>query len=120
MTKAIKPGTAEPNPFTEVQKKIASICRQLNIPEGISARLQVCESEFIVNFPLLMDDGSYKIFTGYRIQHNDKAQLTSVMENAFAEVLDVSERRDVEMRDAAYMLAIQRVASAMMIRGIYP
>jgi glutamate dehydrogenase (NAD(P)+) len=62
---------SKPNPFIEVQKKIASICRQLNIPEGISARLQVCEREFIVNFPVLMDDGSYKIFTGYRIQHND-------------------------------------------------
>jgi len=42
------------------------------------------------------------------------------MVNAFAEVLEISKKRKVEMRDAAYMLAINRVAKAMMIRGIYP
>ena len=46
--------------------------------------------------------------------------LTDVMVNAFAEVLEISKKRKVEMRDAAYMLAINRVAKAMMIRGIYP
>ena len=47
-------------------------------------------------------------------------RLRSIMECAFAEVCEASERHKVEMRDAAYMLAIQRVAQAMMIRGIYP
>ena len=47
-------------------------------------------------------------------------RLKSVMECAFAEVCEASKRHKVEMRDAAYMLAIQRVAQAMMIRGIYP
>ncbi len=29
------------------------------------------KSEIIVNFPVRMDDGSYRLFTGYRIQHNN-------------------------------------------------
>ena len=59
------------NPFVEVQKKIDAICHRMNISEGINARLKVCERELIVNFPVIMDDGTLKIFTGYRIQHND-------------------------------------------------
>ena len=28
-------------------------------------------SELIVNFPVQLDSGTYKLFTGYRIQHNN-------------------------------------------------
>ena len=59
------------NPFVEVQNKIDAICRRMHIPEGINARLKVCERELTVNFPVRMDDGTLKVFTGYRIQHND-------------------------------------------------
>jgi len=62
---------SETNPLQEVQKRIDEVCHRLKIPEGINARLRVCERELIVNFPVRMDDGSLKIFTGYRIQHND-------------------------------------------------
>ena len=59
------------NPFVEVQNKIDAICHRMNISEGINARLRICERELIVHFPVRMDDGTLKIFTGYRIQHND-------------------------------------------------
>ena len=59
------------NPFEEVQKHIDTICRRMNISEGISARLQQCERELIVHFPVKMDDGTIKIFTGYRVEHSD-------------------------------------------------
>jgi len=29
------------------------------------------KNEIIVNFPVTLDDGSMKVFTGYRIQHNN-------------------------------------------------
>jgi len=61
----------ESNPFMEVQTKIDATCQRMNISEGINARLRVCERELIVNFPVRMDDGTLKVFTGYRIQHND-------------------------------------------------
>jgi len=47
-------------------------------------------------------------------------QLQAVMDNAFHEVLEVSQREKADMRTAAYMLAIRRLADAMSIRGIFP
>ena len=34
-------------------------------------RLGKCECELTANFPVKMDDGTVKIFTGFRLQHND-------------------------------------------------
>jgi len=47
-------------------------------------------------------------------------QLRTILNNAFYEVLEMSQSEKTDMRDAAYMLAIKRVADAMEIRGIYP
>lgn len=33
--------------------------------------LSHCQRELTVNFPVEMDDGSVKVFTGYRVQHNN-------------------------------------------------
>jgi glutamate dehydrogenase (NAD(P)+) len=56
--------------FDEVSNRIHSICQRMNIDDGISAKLQKCKRELTVNFPVKMDDGRVKIFTGYRIEHN--------------------------------------------------
>ena len=42
------------------------------------------------------------------------------MEKAFYEVYKVSEDRKVDMRTAAGLLAVERVARAIKLRGIYP
>jgi glutamate dehydrogenase (NAD(P)+) len=47
-------------------------------------------------------------------------QLVSVMTNAFKEVLKLSLSEKVSMREAAYMLAVKRIDSAVLARGIYP
>jgi len=47
-------------------------------------------------------------------------QLQRVMDSAFGEVLEMSQREKVDMRNAAYMLAIKRIADAMEARGIFP
>lgn len=47
-------------------------------------------------------------------------QLRRVMDNAFHEVLEISQRHKVDMRDAAYILAIKRIADTMRVRGIFP
>jgi len=47
-------------------------------------------------------------------------QLETVMDNAFHEVLEMSQQEKVNMRNAAYMLAIKRIADAMETRGIFP
>ncbi len=46
-------------------------------------------------------------------------RLHDVMENAFDEVVRYAETHKVNNRIAAYMLAIDRVASALKMRGIY-
>jgi len=48
------------------------------------------------------------------------SQLETVMVSAFNEVSEMSQREKVSMRDAAYMLAIKRIADAMEARGIFP
>jgi glutamate dehydrogenase (NAD(P)+) len=49
---------------------------------------------------------------------NDK--LKSIMTRAFAETLAIAEREEVNMRTAAYLLAVERVASSTALRGLYP
>ena len=46
-------------------------------------------------------------------------RLLDVMEHAFDEVVRYAETHKVNNRIAAYMLAIDRVASALKLRGIY-
>ncbi len=48
------------------------------------------------------------------------AKLNDIMSKAFDETWDVSQKRNLPMRVAAYGLAVQRVAEATVTRGIYP
>ncbi len=48
---------------------------------------------------------------------NDR--LTEIMRRSFADVLALSKTHKVNMRTAAYMLSISRVASVHRLRGIY-
>jgi glutamate dehydrogenase (NAD(P)+) len=47
-------------------------------------------------------------------------KLHEIMTKAFHETLDIAEREQVHMRMAAYLLAVQRVADATAMRGLYP
>jgi len=46
--------------------------------------------------------------------------LKEIMDRAFEAVHDMSERHEVDMRTAAYMVAVARVAEATTLRGLYP
>ena len=48
------------------------------------------------------------------------AKLKIIMVKAFEEVLAISEREQVNMRTGAYLNAVQRVADATALRGLYP
>ncbi len=48
------------------------------------------------------------------------ARLERIMKRAFDAVLGVAKEHDIDMRTAAQMLAISRVAEATRIRGIFP
>ena len=49
---------------------------------------------------------------------NDK--LKTIMVKAFNEVLDEAHHHEVNMRTGAYLNAVQRVADATAMRGLYP
>jgi glutamate dehydrogenase (NAD(P)+) len=46
-------------------------------------------------------------------------RLTEIMQHSFADVLKLSQQHKVNMRTAAYMLSISRVATVHRLRGIY-
>jgi glutamate dehydrogenase (NAD(P)+) len=48
------------------------------------------------------------------------AKLKDIMVKAFQETLAIARRDQVDMRTAAYLLAVQRVADATSMRGLYP
>jgi glutamate dehydrogenase (NAD(P)+) len=49
---------------------------------------------------------------------NDR--LRRIMVRAFRETYEMATRRNVDMRQGAYAVAVQRVAEATMVRGLYP
>ena len=57
--------------FENVRKLINDVCFRINIDEAWRLRLNECERELTVHFPVKMDDGRVKVFTGFRIVHND-------------------------------------------------
>lgn len=57
--------------FEAIAKQIDAVCSQINIDQTTRIRLGKCERELIANFPVRMDDGTIKVFTGFRVQHND-------------------------------------------------
>jgi glutamate dehydrogenase (NAD(P)+) len=48
------------------------------------------------------------------------AKLKEIMVKAFHETLAIAQRDEIDMRTAAYLLAVQRVADATSMRGLYP
>ena len=53
----------------------------------------------------------------YWSKHEVLERLDAKVTNAFKDVLDMAEKEKVYMRDAAYMVAINRVVQAMQMRG---
>ncbi len=48
------------------------------------------------------------------------SKLKEIMVKAFQETLAIAQRDAIDMRTAAYLLAVQRVADATSMRGLYP
>src|SRR3990170_5381322 len=43
---------------------------RLHLDEGIHQMLRHCKRELSVHFPVQMDDGTTRVFDGFRVQHN--------------------------------------------------
>src|SRR3990170_1365251 len=58
------------NPFGMARRQVDIAAEYLNLESGLIEKLKNTKRELTVHFPVKMDDGTLKIFTGYRIQHN--------------------------------------------------
>src|SRR5690242_18389574 len=69
---SIEPGAKPKYEFFKVvQGYLEEAARVAEIPPYITTILSQPKNEIIVNFPVKMDDGSIRLFKGYRIQHNN-------------------------------------------------
>lgn len=60
------------NPFEMAMRQIETAAAHLpHVDRGVLEKIKYTKKDIIVHFPVKMDSGAVKIFTGYRIQHND-------------------------------------------------
>ncbi|MCC6213371.1 MAG: Glu/Leu/Phe/Val dehydrogenase [Polyangiaceae bacterium] len=57
--------------FKVIQGYLDRAASVIQMPEYVRAILSQPKNELIVNFPVRMDDGSVRLFKGYRIQHSN-------------------------------------------------
>jgi glutamate dehydrogenase (NAD(P)+) len=58
------------NPWAVAQQQFDLAAERLDLDDGMRRVLREPRRELTVHFPVKMDDGSVKVFTGYRVQHN--------------------------------------------------
>jgi len=61
----------ELNPFEMAQSQFDEVAEQLKLKEDIRSILREPVREFHFNIPVRMDNGSVRVFRGFRVQHND-------------------------------------------------
>jgi glutamate dehydrogenase (NAD(P)+) len=69
---ATMPVTTAPteNPWHNAQRQFDQAAELINLGSGLRAVLREVKRQLIVSFPVKMDDGSVRVFEGYRVQHN--------------------------------------------------
>jgi glutamate dehydrogenase (NAD(P)+) len=58
------------NPYDTAVAQFEDAAVRLGLSQAMRALLKIPKRELIVNFPVRLDNGEVKMFTGYRVQHN--------------------------------------------------
>jgi len=58
---------AEHNPFEQFKKRFDNAAKYLKLDPGLGDILKTPTRELTVAVPVLMDDGTFRVFTGYRV-----------------------------------------------------
>lgn len=72
----VPPGTPAPSESAGLRAFAAAVTQfdaaaeHLHLDPGIRRVLRSPHREFVVRFPVKLDDGTVRVFTGYRVQHN--------------------------------------------------
>ena len=61
---------AVPNPYESAKQHVDRVGKMMGLDDSTIELLKTPRRELGVNFPVKMDDGSVRMFTGYRVQHN--------------------------------------------------
>lgn len=61
---------AKLNPWKVALEQFETVAKKLNLEPWIAEKLKHCKRSLIVSVPVKMDDGSLKVFEGYRVHHN--------------------------------------------------
>jgi glutamate dehydrogenase (NAD(P)+) len=61
----------KPNPYKLAQQQMLRAAEICGLPLPVVSILSQPKNELIVNFPVRMDSGEYRLFKGYRVQHNN-------------------------------------------------
>jgi glutamate dehydrogenase len=67
----LTPIKVSPNPYEAVLKLLDTAAEKLNLDPGIHEMLKRPMRTIIINIPVVMDDGTIQVFTGYRVQYSD-------------------------------------------------
>ena len=59
------------NPFDNALRQLHVAAQAGNFPSELIERLSKAEREITVTIPLKMDDGTTRLFEGYRVQHSN-------------------------------------------------
>ncbi len=60
----------ELNPLANAERQFEEAAARLSLPEGIKEVIKKPRRATIVSLPIQMDDGTFRVFTGYRVQHS--------------------------------------------------
>jgi glutamate dehydrogenase (NAD(P)+) len=63
-------GTNERSALSIAQRQFDATADAVGLEDSLRAVLREVKRELVVHFPVEMDDGSFRVFTGFRVQHN--------------------------------------------------
>jgi glutamate dehydrogenase (NAD(P)+) len=67
---AIPSSEQETNPWISAEARFDEAAELLGLDEGLRKILRTAALELKVSIPVVLDDGRYEVFTGYRVQHS--------------------------------------------------
>ena len=59
------------NPWLRAQKQLRKVAEKIDLDKPLLSRLTEPDRIVTVSLPITLDDGQIKVFTGYRVQHNN-------------------------------------------------
>lgn len=59
------------NLYYQIVSSVESAAKMMELPQRLRLILAQPKNEIMVHFPVRMDDGSFKLVKGYRVQHNN-------------------------------------------------